>query len=218
MSDAPPADPLAAWVRAFAAGERIFEQGDAGDRLYFIRRGRVRISKVARKRAHPLAVLEQGTFFGEMAVLTGDPRSARAEALTDCELLEVDADTLQSFLDQHPKAAHGMIMTLIGRLRSTDELVGRLLEEDPLIQVLTTLDAAAARGGEVPARVDDMQTLVAESGTDPTLLRWALIRLKRGGFLQVREQAVEIPDPGRLRKYLNFLRLQRDLFEGRNGD
>lgn len=76
MSDATPADPLAPWVRSFAAGERIFEQGDAGDRLYFIRRGRVRISKVSHKCVHPLAVLEPGTFFGEMAVLTGEPQSA----------------------------------------------------------------------------------------------------------------------------------------------
>lgn len=106
---------------------------------------------------HPLAVLEPGTFSVETAILTGDPRSARTEALTDSELLEVDADTLWAVLDQHPKAARSIrVMTLIGRLRSTDELVGRLLKEDPLIQVLTTLDAAAARPGKIPARIGDV--------------------------------------------------------------
>lgn len=48
MSDATPTDSLAPWVlRSFAAGERIFEQGDAADRLYVILRRRVRISKVS---------------------------------------------------------------------------------------------------------------------------------------------------------------------------
>lgn len=216
-SDAAPSTSpaLDRFVRAFAAGDRIFEQGEPGAHMYFIRSGKVRISKVSTRRVQPLAVLERGTFFGEMAVLTGEPRSARAEALVDCELIEIDAATLQVFLDQHPRAAQGMIRTLAERLRQTDELVERLLEEDPLIQVVATLEAAAARSEASPPCVDDAHSLMVDSGTDPTLLRWALVRLKRGGFVRVRGGSVEIPSLPRLRQYLNFLRLQRDLLEGR---
>ena len=209
------ASALDRFVRSYAAGARIFEQGEAGAHMYFIRSGKVRISKVSTRRAQPLAVLDRGTFFGEMAVLTGEPRSARAEALSDCELIEIDAATLQVFLDQHPRAAQGMIRTLAERLRQTDDLVARLLEEDPLIQVVATLETAAARSDATPPRVDDVHALMVDSGTDPTLLRWALVRLKRGGLVRVREGVVEIPRLPRLSQYLNFLRLQRDLLEGR---
>ena len=54
--------------------------------MYFVIEGRVRISKIVGDRIQPIAVIEKGDFFGEMALLSKEARTARAEALTDCRL------------------------------------------------------------------------------------------------------------------------------------
>jgi SulP family sulfate permease len=70
-----------------SAGARIFGRGDSGDELYLVRRGSVRILlPLAHGKQHHLATFGPGDFFGEMAFLDREPRSADAVAKTDCDL------------------------------------------------------------------------------------------------------------------------------------
>src|SRR5690348_7755280 len=70
--------------------EVIFEQGESGDALYIVLSGRVRIATTdSFGRERVLAFYGPGEFFGDMAVLTGEPRSATASASTDLRLLEL---------------------------------------------------------------------------------------------------------------------------------
>ena len=70
-----------------AAGESIFARGDAGDELFLIRRGAVRIVlPLSDRQAHHLGTFGRGAFFGEMAFLDGEVRSANALAFVDTEL------------------------------------------------------------------------------------------------------------------------------------
>src|SRR5262249_52142662 len=69
--------------KEFAHGQSIFGEGDPGDSMYFIVRGRIRIQKRAQGSGAPdktLAVLEAGDFFGEMSLFEQKPRSASALA------------------------------------------------------------------------------------------------------------------------------------------
>jgi predicted component of type VI protein secretion system len=67
-----------------------------------------------------VAVLEQGDFFGEMAVLEGEPRTAGARALTDCHVLSVGGATFTKLLQENPEIAVRMMRKLSSRLRHVE--------------------------------------------------------------------------------------------------
>ena len=73
----------------FGAGERIVRQGDAGQSMFVVLDGRVRIT--LEPSGQEVAVTSRGGFFGEMSMLTGDPRTATVSALDDAHLLEISA-------------------------------------------------------------------------------------------------------------------------------
>lgn len=79
----------AAHHHLFAAGEAIVKQDAAGDSMFVLLRGRARV--VLEPSGQEVAVIEQGGFFGEMSMLTGDRRTATVRALDDVEVLEVAA-------------------------------------------------------------------------------------------------------------------------------
>jgi CRP-like cAMP-binding protein/tetratricopeptide (TPR) repeat protein len=91
----------------FRAGSLIFREGDAGDKLYIILEGRVRISKfIPGVGEEALAVLDRGDFFGEMALIDAKPRSADAKAHeSDATVLSIDRATLNEILSMDPHAS-----------------------------------------------------------------------------------------------------------------
>jgi len=85
------------------AGSVIIKQGDPGDALYFIDTGRVDISVGnTGGRRKGVAILADGESFGEMALLTGAPRTATATAITDVSLLKIDREHFEELIDRSP--------------------------------------------------------------------------------------------------------------------
>jgi hypothetical protein len=88
----------------FDRGGVILREGSPGGSLYTLTAGRVRAFKKdpASGRQNQLGDLAEGAFFGEMSILTGQPRMASIVALTRCELLELDRPTLDEITKTHP--------------------------------------------------------------------------------------------------------------------
>src|SRR2546430_1922518 len=100
----------------FAEGDLIFAQDDAGDALYIVLQGRVRITTndhFGRERV--LAFYGPGEFFGDMAVLTDAPRSASATASTDVRLLQLRKDDFDTLLATSVGIMRGMLRVLVER-------------------------------------------------------------------------------------------------------
>jgi CRP/FNR family cyclic AMP-dependent transcriptional regulator len=108
------------------AEQTLFRAGDAGNAMYLIERGQVKIS-VKASDGHELTVAElgPGEFFGEMAMLTGQPRSANATALQDSRLAILSRKHFLSFMESNSNVALQMLSALAHRLRQTDELLQR---------------------------------------------------------------------------------------------
>jgi CRP/FNR family cyclic AMP-dependent transcriptional regulator len=105
----------------------IFEEGEAGDILYIIKSGLVKISKEASDgRVKTLALLKAGDFFGEMSVLSEEGRSANAETLSDAELLLMNRNDFSNLLDKNPSVSLHIIRTLIERLFAADRQIKNL--------------------------------------------------------------------------------------------
>jgi hypothetical protein len=88
----------------FNRGGVILREGSPGGSLYTLTSGRVRAFKKdpATGQQVQLGDLSEGAFFGEMSILTGQPRMASIVALTRCELLELDRPTLDEITKKHP--------------------------------------------------------------------------------------------------------------------
>lgn len=84
-------------------GEKVFHVDEPGDAMYFVHTGRVEI--LSRENS-PLAVLPAGSFFGEMALLTNNPRSATARAITYCDLFVLSREDFEKVLNRYPHFAH----------------------------------------------------------------------------------------------------------------
>ncbi len=102
----------------------LFRAGDAGDAMYLIERGKVRISVQATDgRELTLTELGRGDFFGEMVLLDGQPRSANAAVAEESRLAVLSREHFLSFMRSNPNVALEMLTALAHRLRRTDELL-----------------------------------------------------------------------------------------------
>jgi CRP/FNR family cyclic AMP-dependent transcriptional regulator len=106
------------------AGALLFHAGDEGDAMYLIEEGKVRIC-VRAKDGHEVTLteLERGDFFGEMALLDGNARSADAIVAEDARLAVLSRDHFLSFARSNPNVTLEMLTALTNRLRHTDELL-----------------------------------------------------------------------------------------------
>lgn len=96
-------------LRRFPEGGRIIEQGTKGDAFYVICAGRVRIVRQAGAERRELAVLGEGAFFGEMALLSGAPRSASVvSASEETQVLEISVPVLAGLSRRYPQVARAL--------------------------------------------------------------------------------------------------------------
>ena len=100
-------------------GEVIFHAGDAGDALHTIISGAVSIQLPSRSGGEPaiLATLGPGEFFGELAILDEDVRSASAVATEPTETFVLRRDSFLRLVDENPSLRHSLLASLAGELR-----------------------------------------------------------------------------------------------------
>jgi CRP/FNR family cyclic AMP-dependent transcriptional regulator len=117
--------------RQLRPGEVIFQEGDPGDAMYVVLEGRVRISKhIPGAGEEALAILERGDYFGEMALIDRQPRSAEAKAHDgEAVVLSIPKLVVGQLLDMHKVSSVRLLRILCGlvaqRLREIDDkLVG----------------------------------------------------------------------------------------------
>ena len=104
----------------------LFKSGDAGDSMYLIERGRVRISMKSAGEEIILAELGRGDFFGEMALIDREARSANAIVMEPSRLAVLSREHFLTFLSSSSNVALEMLTALTRRLRRTDELLHHL--------------------------------------------------------------------------------------------
>ncbi len=110
-------------------GDTIFkEQDEGGNEMYFIDSGRVKIVKKVGDTEATLATLDEGTFFGEMTLITGNKRSASAIAHTDCKLHTMDKETFEYNLSNDINFMRKILETLAHRLEETDTNLKRHIQ------------------------------------------------------------------------------------------
>ena len=142
-------------VRELPAGAVLFRAGDAGDAMYLIEGGRVRIFILDEDQHEvTLAELARGDFFGEMSIIDGKPRSASAVVGEAARLAVLRRDDFINFVRGNANVALEMISAISQRLRRTDELLQKRvsrnvneIEEEQMTRADRVADHIAALGG-----------------------------------------------------------------------
>jgi CRP-like cAMP-binding protein len=106
-------------MRAFKAGEVIFNEGEPGHEMFVIQSGRVEI----RRGNRVLEILSEKSIFGEMALIDDAPRSATAVAATDVNVVPVGEKQFLFLVSETPFFALNVMRTLVRRLRASNEAV-----------------------------------------------------------------------------------------------
>jgi len=122
----------AARVHAYSKGESILRAGAAGDSMFVVHDGTVsvRIGDDSVVGWHEVTQLGQGAVFGEMALLTGEARSADVAAMTDVITFEIGKDALWPILHDHPELATAISQKVIERRDHLDEIRAANMEEE----------------------------------------------------------------------------------------
>jgi len=115
----------------FKPGQVIIREGESGDLFYVITEGRVEI--IIRDADGSDVVLHEagpGDFFGELSMLTSEPRSARVRAMEHVTALTLERDDFFDFLRTHTHAAIDVLVELGGRLRENDQLLRNMVSRN----------------------------------------------------------------------------------------
>jgi small-conductance mechanosensitive channel/CRP-like cAMP-binding protein len=115
----------AAEERLYGNGETVVREGDSGGSMFLVNRGRVVVSvgenADSAAAGKEVAVIEAGGFFGEMSLLTGEPRTATVRARGDCTVLEISATAFREYVRNHPEVIDHLAEAAQSRRRTLDE-------------------------------------------------------------------------------------------------
>ena len=112
----------ASLVRVFAPDESIVRQGQKGNSMFVIHRGTVNVQVKEDGAAQNLRTLREGDFFGEMGLLTGEPRTATVLAVDETEVLEINNLCLKPILEENPELVASLSKIIEERRVSLDSL------------------------------------------------------------------------------------------------
>lgn len=182
--------------RKYPKNSVIVFEDDAGDALYVVQTGRVKVVLIGEDgREVILSVLDAGDFFGEMALIDDRPRSAHVIAMEDSDLLILRREEFEQRLKESPSMALGLLKELSGRLRLADEKIGGLALKDVggrVAQVLLRL-ADDGDGKHITKRVTH-HTIAQMVGSSRETVSRSIGSLVEQGIITVDRGAVEIRD------------------------
>lgn len=195
--------------RSYRKGQLILHQGDEGNSLFVIVTGRVRIFTVSPD-GHELTVwiYGEGDFFGEMALLNGEPRSASAKTMQKTEVLVLRRQAFRSHLLSNPSTAVHVIETLSQRLRATtvnaEELFSMNVTQRIARKLLELSDRYGVRQEDgVMIDLDLSQEAIASlAGTTRESANRALSQMRNKGIVEIERVRIRVLQPDALQSYL----------------
>ena len=186
------------YERSFDAGAVIFEEGDPGEVLFVIQSGEVELTRLGLMGRQAVARLGCGDFFGEMSVVVREARTARAVAITECRLLELDGATLEAMCVERPEIAIRIIRRLTDRLIDSERRLSALGVDDLLRPVVRSLVRNAEQGDAGFRIPGTLRSLATESGLTMLEAHRALHQLLDQKLVKLVDDVLTTPDVERL--------------------
>ena len=184
----------------------VLIEEEIGSTMFVIVSGRVKISRISDEgREVILSILVDGDFFGEMAILDGQTRSANAVTLEDTELLIIRRENFLEMLHKYPQVAINLLKELAHRLRRSDSQIKSLSLQNALGKVASTLlriadDSGIIKHGQVEiSQLPPQQDLANMAGTSRETISRVIKSLNLLGYVKKEGSKLKILDYERFR-------------------
>ena len=166
----------------------LFSQGDAADAVFYIQGGKVKLTVVSQQgKEAVVAILEQGSFFGESCLAGQTVRTATATTLEDSSIVRVDKDAMIRLLHEEPPFAELFMSYLLAHsIRIQEDLVDQLFNssEKRLARILLLLAHFGKEGKPEPVIAKVSQEMLAEMiGTTRSRVSFFMNKFRKLGFL-----------------------------------
>jgi small-conductance mechanosensitive channel/CRP-like cAMP-binding protein len=129
----------------FGTGEKIIQQGKPGKSMYILAEGSAEVKVERNGETVRVGRLGQGDCFGEISLLTGEPRTATVIAVTDCEVVKIEKSAMRELLVQHPRLAESLSETLATRRSALEAEISAFQTNHPVAAVGGTKETFLAR-------------------------------------------------------------------------
>lgn len=196
----------------FERGQTIFYQDDPGNQLYIILEGQVRIFRLSPNGQElAVTVFYDGDFFGELALLDGQPRSACAQAMAPTQTLVLEREAFLHTIHTCPPIAAAILEEMATRLRQSSASVESRGSLNATQRVIHQIYAMAARRAtrmtdsaahalvELELTQDDLASM---SGTSRETVNRVLSSLREDGLIQVERARIRILNLHQLRDHV----------------
>ena len=130
---------MTTFENSYRAGQVIFKEDDSEDSMYFIKEGKVEISKKMGDADQVIALLGPNDFFGEMALLSKAPRSATAKAVKETTVIAFNRKQFMLLLKTRGEIILKIIEVLIQRLKDSNDTIRKLIQKNQKALVFDTL-------------------------------------------------------------------------------
>ena len=129
----------------YGKGEKIISQGDPGESMYVLSSGIAQVAVERDSKLSELGELVSGECFGEMSLLTGEPRTATVTAKTDCDVVEIDHIAMRDLLKRDPKLADHLSETLSARRSLLESELANWKDDQEKTPIKQTKESFLAR-------------------------------------------------------------------------
>ena len=198
-------------LRRFGPDQVIFHLGDPAGLLYIITSGKIKISHSSSDGQEAvLAILGEGDFFGELALLDDSPRSATAETIEPTEALTLHRDDFLKYIDNNPLFSRHVLHILAKRIRHLNNQVSDIFFLDLPARLARTLLLLSEQHGRATAdgvviTISLTQTDLAEmTGATRVSINKALGRFRRAGWVRVEGRSLTVVDPDALERLIQI--------------
>jgi CRP-like cAMP-binding protein len=176
-------------ITAFGKKQSIFVQGDPSDAVFYVQKGKVRLTVVSNAgKEATIGILNEGSFFGEGCLTGQTMRLCSATAMTDCTVMKIDKKSMVEVLHREPTFSELFVAYLLARnVRYEEDLVDQLFNssEKRLARILLLLAHFGKDGKpEVAIPKISQETLAEMIGTTRSRVSFFMNRFRKLGFIR----------------------------------
>ena len=178
-------------ARHYKSGNYIFLEDSEGEQCFFVVQGSVKVTRLSKDgREVILAMLNEGEFFGEMALLDGESRSANVIALEETEVLTLNREDFLVVLHDYPQIAIQLLKEMAHRLRKSDRHIASLSLSDAEKRIALCIirfadEQGVIKRGQVSIpKVPIQQDIANMAGTSRETVSRAINLLEKEHFIK----------------------------------
>jgi len=195
--------------KKYPAGEYIFKEGDIGEVMFIIHRGKVNITKRTDEGEKVLVTLGECDFFGEMAIIDKAPRSASAIAADETECIVLDEVLFEQQMQRNAKIVKKILKNMSARLRAMNDQLQNMTTKDFNMRVVNTFLIQVHKNGDNSQL--EMGTLVRQTNMEENRdkLNEILKAMAKAKVIVYADDVITVSSAANIEKYKQYLEMKK---------